>query len=441
MRQRRMDARSVGSPADGQQYEEVLEGRMAQSSNSGHRQRLKARFMAGDPTSRSDAALLELLLSYAIPQRDVRPLAERLLERFVSLDGVLAADPAALCTVDGLAEHSAVLIKLCALLYRRGVSESAAAQQMPLLDPEPVVAEAATAPPSAQIGLFDEPAPDPAADLDLPVSNETAPQSQDRNGAETSSRRQVVPPRGSDLVTKSVLREAIEMLPRLPDTESLDEISAFLKTNLHFSALQTRERYAAYINRRMFPAGYADQAMRSFATAFADQQELRDVAFYRFCCVEPLVGRVVRELLVPAISAGFVERRAIRDYLSERYPESRSIADASQAVVETLVSGGLARADRNRLSFGYREVLLPSFAFILHSEFTEPSMYPLRDLERNPVLQTMLWKPDRVMPALYELRNQGLIARISEIDSVRQFTLRYTLDSLVRELVATEVRQ
>lgn len=68
-------------------------------------------------------------------------------------------------------------------------------------------------------------------------------------------------------------------------------------------------------------------------------------------------------------------------------------------------------------------------------------MYPLRDLERHPVLQTMLWKPDRVMPALYELRNQGLIARISEIDSVRQFTLRYTLDSLVRELVAMEVRQ
>lgn len=242
-------------------------------------------------------------------------------------------------------------------------------------------------------------------------------------------------------MTKSVLREAIEMLPRLPDTESLDEISVFLKSNLHFSALQTRERYAAYINRRMFPKGHADRALRTFATAFADQQELRDVAFYRFCCVEPLVGRVVRELLVPAISAGFVERRALRNYLTESYPESRSISDASQAVVETLVSSGIVRADRNRLSFGYREVLLPSFAFILHSEFTEPSMYPLRDLERHPMLQTMLWKPDRVMPALYELRNQGLIARISEIDSVRQFTLRYTLDSLVRELVAMEVRQ
>lgn len=441
MRQQRMAARSVGSPADGQQYEEVLEGRMAQSSTSGHRQRLKARFMAGEPASRSDAALLELLLSYAIPQRDVRLLAERLLERFASLAGVLAADPSDLCTVDGLAEHSAVLIKLCDLIYRYGATEHAAAQQLPLPDAKPVHAEVATAPPSAQMALFNEPAPDPAADYDLPGSNETVLQSQDRNGTETSPRRQVVPPRGSDLVTKSVLREAIEMLPRLPDTESLDEISAFLKHNLHFSALQTRERYAAYINRRMFPAGYADQAMRSFAAAFADQQELRDVAFYRFSCVEPLVGRVVRELLVPAISAGFVERRALRDYLSERYPESRSIVDASQAVVETLVSGGIVRADRNRLSFGYREVLLPSFAFILHSEFTEPSMYPLRDLERHPVLQTMLWKPDRVMPALYELRNQGLIARISEIDSVRQFTLRYTLDSLVRELVPMEVRQ
>ncbi len=80
-------------------------------------------------------------------------------------------------------------------------------------------------------------------------------------------------------------------------------------------------------------------------------------------------------------------------------------------------------ADRTRLIFGYREVLLPSFAFILHSEFTKPTRYALRDLERHPVLQTMLWKPDLVLPALYKLRNQGLIARISEIDRVRQFTL------------------
>jgi len=35
---------------------------------------------------------------------------------------------------------------------------------------------------------------------------------------------------------------------------------------------------------------------------------------------------------------------------------------------------------------------------------------------------------------LYELRNQGLITRVSEIDTVRQFTTKYTPESLIAHL-------
>jgi len=402
MAQQRLNARAVGAPPHVQCDDQATGDPMADTSFAGHRQRLKTRFLADAPGSRSDAALLELLLTYAIPQRDVRPLAERLLAHFGTLEAALAAEPAVLRAVDGVAEHTAVLIKLCDLLRQRALLHENDASE---------TAPAARAP--DQASLF--------AALDVAPTSEPSPgvvasdgRATSANGAVGDLRRRVLAGRGSDLVTKSVLREAIEMLPRLPDTESLDETSAFLKANLHFSALQTRERYAAYINRRMFPAGFADRAMRSFAVAFAGQQELRDVAFYRFCRAEPLVGRVVRELLVPAISAGSLERAALRAYLAERYPESRGIKDATQAIVETLVSGGIARADRERLFFSYREVLLPSFSFIIHSEFPEPGMCPLGDLERHSVLQTMLWKPDRILPALYELRNQGLIAHLRD---------------------------
>ena len=442
MYQQRMNARSVGTPLQAERIDEVREESMAYAAGAGHRQRLKTRFLADEPDSRSAGALLELLLSYAIPQRDVRPLAERLLAHFASLDAVLTAEPTALCAVAGVAEHTAVLIKLCDCLRLRDMESVAASRQFaPQSDSfaaEPAIAASS----SAQIALFEAVESVPLAAPTLlaapltPVTNLPVP-----HVTGNGMRRPVVIGRGSDLVTKSVLHEAIELLPRLPDTESLDDISLFLRNNLHFSGLQTRQRYAAYINRRMFSAGYADKALRTFAVAYANQQALRDVAFYRFCCVEPLVGRVIHELLAPALGAGVIERRALRDYLLEHYPESRSIKDASQAIVETLVAGGVARADRNRLFFGYRDVGLPAFAFIIHSEFPEPTMYPLRDLERHPILRTLFWKPDQVLPSLYELRNQGLIARISEIDNVRQFTLRYTLDRLVDELVAVEARR
>lgn len=60
--------------------------------------------------------LLEMLLFYAIPQKDVKPLAKKLLEIFGSLDKVFAAEPAALCAVCGIGEHSAALIKLVSSL-------------------------------------------------------------------------------------------------------------------------------------------------------------------------------------------------------------------------------------------------------------------------------------------------------------------------------------
>jgi hypothetical protein len=43
----------------------------------------------------------------------------------------------------------------------------------------------------------------------------------------------------------------------------------------------------------------------------------------------------------------------------------------------------------------------------------------------------MLWKPDQILPALYELRNRGIIANVSEIDNVRQFTIKWKLDQVV----------
>ena len=78
----------------------------------GHRQRLKDRFIAGDPQARKDEALLELLLCYAISQKDVQPLARKLLRTFGDLRAVLDADIDALCAVEGIKEHSAVLLNL-----------------------------------------------------------------------------------------------------------------------------------------------------------------------------------------------------------------------------------------------------------------------------------------------------------------------------------------
>ena len=59
--------------------------------HAGHRQRVKAEFLARGLAGMPDHRVLELLLFYAIPQGDVNPLAHALLDHFGSLSAVFQA--------------------------------------------------------------------------------------------------------------------------------------------------------------------------------------------------------------------------------------------------------------------------------------------------------------------------------------------------------------
>lgn len=78
----------------------------------GHRQRLKDRFVGGRPEAHTEEALLELLLTYAIPQKDLQPLARHLIADFGGLGAVLAVDRAALTRIRGLGDAAITLLKL-----------------------------------------------------------------------------------------------------------------------------------------------------------------------------------------------------------------------------------------------------------------------------------------------------------------------------------------
>ena len=81
-------------------------------SDAGHRQRLKEKFAAGQGIGLADYELLELALTYAIPRKDVKPLAKALLAKFETLGGVLAASEAELQSVDGMGASTVIFVQL-----------------------------------------------------------------------------------------------------------------------------------------------------------------------------------------------------------------------------------------------------------------------------------------------------------------------------------------
>lgn len=76
---------------------------------AGHRERLRQNFLDG---KLAKYELLELLLSYAMPRKDVRPMARMLFKKFGGIYPILSATPTDLMTVAGVGKNIATFIKV-----------------------------------------------------------------------------------------------------------------------------------------------------------------------------------------------------------------------------------------------------------------------------------------------------------------------------------------
>jgi len=88
-----------------------------------HRKRLRERFYKTGAEGMHDYELLELLLTFSIPRRDVKPVAKKLIETFGNLPGVLDADQKELEKLNGVGSMSASLIHLVKELYTSYLAE------------------------------------------------------------------------------------------------------------------------------------------------------------------------------------------------------------------------------------------------------------------------------------------------------------------------------
>ncbi len=91
----------------------LLPEKSASAVHAGHRKHLRERFIRDKGFENfEDHQILELLLFYALPQKDTNPLAHALLKEFGSMKNVLEARPEQLMTVNGIGEQAATLISM-----------------------------------------------------------------------------------------------------------------------------------------------------------------------------------------------------------------------------------------------------------------------------------------------------------------------------------------
>ncbi|MDQ3139868.1 MAG: DNA repair protein RadC, partial [Pseudomonadota bacterium] len=79
---------------------------------NGHRARLRSRLIQGGPDALLDHELVEYLLALAIPRRDTKPLAKKLIREFGGFGALLAADADAIARVGEVSEGAVAALKI-----------------------------------------------------------------------------------------------------------------------------------------------------------------------------------------------------------------------------------------------------------------------------------------------------------------------------------------
>lgn len=100
---------------------------MLKNLEKGHRERLRKRYIKSGLEGFNDYEILELLLTYSIARKDVKPIAKELIEKFGTIDEIAKSDVKSLLEVDGIGEGSAVFLKLIGdialTLYREKIED------------------------------------------------------------------------------------------------------------------------------------------------------------------------------------------------------------------------------------------------------------------------------------------------------------------------------
>lgn len=368
-----------------------------QNVSSGHRARLRQRF-AAEPAALSDAELLELILTFAIPRLDVAPQARTLVARFGSPAGVLAASYRELLDIAGIGEQTALFLQAvgrfaagseakagpppgsdrgeCALPLQAALF---AAESVPAPDRD--LAEAETEPAPAAIGTF--------------ANDETA--------------------------------NALTFLPQAARFATLEDFRVYLAERLPYNSASTRRRRANYIVERFFRNDRLDTPLTYFASRCASPEDLKPAIFYHLLLAEALAARVADDLVWPALPVGRVSREDVRELVLRHLPDLSAASQAKvlQAIFNAYTVLGVGSGDGAVLRFQAHPGTLEGLLYVLTAAFAGPGMHTFEALEVSPLRRWLLWDRDWLRRQLANLADLGVVSKVSEIDSLRQFTLPF----------------
>jgi len=364
--------------------------------SKGHRQRLRSKFLS-DSSSLSQEELLELLLTYAIPRKDVAPLAHDLIAHFGGLQTVIAAPLEQLLEIDGVGESTITFIQLLQSLMAESTEVTS--------DMSPTKQNT----PTPQLNLFQlEPEIKKASSSGYPAK-----------------KKSTIKERRMRVFANDEISNSLTFLPQAEKFQSLEDFKKFLYEKLPYNASETRIRRARNMLERLYTEGNIDTPLTFYAARCSSKADLQPAIFYHVLKAEAIAAKIAEELIWPALPLGRVERDQVNEFILRYLPEVKpaSLEKMLESLSHTYSLTSVGEANKNGFRFKLHQGSLEGFLYLLTSEFHEPGIYSFNSLYNGPLHIWLLWDREWMRKQLYNLQDFGILSKVSEIDTVRQFTL------------------
>ncbi len=372
-----------------------------------------------------DLGAIELLLRFAVPGPGARAYAALLIERFGTLEAVLAAAPEDLSQLPGMKDTLVTLFKLVDWISRRrGIAAAALTKEDADIE-------------NARSGAAREIHSSPPFELTAPVNQ---PRTIQLDLVLPTRPQPIVDPNASGpvrAIQDVLLAEGSLAVKLSVDCQSLEQLQDVLLGKLGQNSVETRRRYVRSITRWFFSDGI-NGLLRRVWVAYQDDAILSDLLRWSFLHQDPVMGASVSEALFPlengiAVPATYFDK-FLADYFGEAPPEKTR--ERLKTNLKKLGFLERARGKPDRLASVMPQKT--SFLILLHHLFALKSVrtVELRHLFTNPFWKFLGYKSeDAVRSLLREADAGGAVAKYIVADQLEQVTTCFAFDELLERKV------
>lgn len=242
---------------------------------------------------------------------------------------------------------------------------------------------------------------------------------------------------GRRVFNNELVEESLYALAEAHRFGSVEDWRRFIVGELPQNSAEVRVRNAGYISGRFAPGGAMAHALAQFARSFAGTSALRQVAYYHFCLAERLLGDLVVSVFRPNLEAGTVQTGEVDAFLRQAHPSVvKSLTRFRNTCVRTLRAFGVvaSASKAEPIVFTAQTPELAAFVYVLHHATHSPTMMHIASFCESWEAKAMLWPASTVEAMLREAHRLGFVAKLSEIDGIRQFTTHLCLEEVVHQL-------